>query len=91
MLTFYSHYIPFIYPLQYIAIIYPINSIFRFAPGEDCDHWAFRAYATPNVTAVDRLSGNAGRRLATREVFSHGSEIWINSNELYGNILENIL
>lgn len=29
-------------------------------PGEDCDHWAFRAYATPNVTAVDRLSGNAG-------------------------------
>ncbi|CAL1154868.1 unnamed protein product, partial [Cladocopium goreaui] len=27
---------------------------------EDCDHWAFRAYATPNVTAVDRLSGNAG-------------------------------
>lgn len=27
---------------------------------QDCDHWAFRAYATPNVTSVDRLSGNAG-------------------------------
>ena len=36
------------------------KTIQHFTPGEDCDHWAFRAYATPNVTAVDRLSGNAG-------------------------------
>ncbi|CAK9063776.1 unnamed protein product [Durusdinium trenchii] len=29
-------------------------------PSEDCNHKAFRAYATPNITAISSISGNEG-------------------------------